>query len=145
MSDAVHVLCSACGATNRVPPGRLEERPQCGKCHAALLDGRPIELTDANFDRFVQRNDLPVVVDFWAEWCGPCKMMAPVFSQAAREQRSRFRFAKLDTDANQGVAQRFGIRSIPSLLLFKGGNEADRVVGAVDASRLREWLSRYAA
>ncbi len=145
MSDAVHVVCAACGATNRVPRERLEEQPQCGKCHAALLDGRPIELTDANFDRFVQRNDLPVVVDFWAEWCGPCKMMAPVFAQAAREQRSRFRFAKLDTDANQGIAQRFGIRSIPSLLLFKGGNEADRVVGAVDAGRLRQWLSRYAA
>ena len=145
MSGAVHVVCAACGATNRVPPERLQEQPHCGKCHAALLGVPPIELTDATFDRFVQRNDLPVVVDFWAAWCGPCKMMAPVFAQAAREQGSRFRFGKLDTDANQAVAQRYGIRSIPSLLLFRGGNEVDRAVGAMDAGRLRQWLSRHAA
>jgi thioredoxin 2 len=141
--SALHVVCASCGAVNRVPQARLEHGPQCGKCHAALLDGQPGELTDATFDRFVQRNDLPVVVDFWAEWCGPCKMMAPVFAQAAREQRTRFRFAKLDTDANQSIAQRYGIRSIPSLLLFKDGAEADRAVGALDAGRLRQWLSRH--
>ena len=145
MSELLHVACAACGATNRVPPARLAEEPKCGKCHEALLDGSPVELTDESFDRFVQRNDLPVVVDFWADWCGPCKMMAPVFSQAAREQRTRLRFAKLDTDANPGIAQRYAIRSIPSLVLFKGGNEADRAVGALDAGRLRQWLSRHAA
>ena len=145
MSEPVHIVCAACGATNRVPPARLAEEPKCGKCHAPLLDGSPVELTDESFDKFVQRNDLPVVVDFWADWCGPCKMMAPVFAQAAREQRTRLRFAKLDTDANPNVAQRYAIRSIPSLLLFKGGNEADRAVGALDAGRLRQWLSRHAA
>lgn len=141
--SALHVVCASCGAVNRVPQARLDQTPQCGKCHVALLDGPPVELTDATFDRFVERNDLPVVVDFWAQWCGPCKMMAPVFAQAAREQRTRFRFAKLDTDANQSIAQRYGIRSIPSLLLFKGGAEADRAVGALDAGRLRQWLSRH--
>lgn len=145
MSDPVHIVCAACGATNRVPPARLAEEPKCGKCHSALLDGSPVELTDQTFDTFVQRNDLPVVVDFWADWCGPCKMMAPVFAQAAREQRTRLRFAKLDTDANPTVAQRYAIRSIPSLLLFKGGNEADRAVGALNPGRLRAWLSRHVA
>jgi thioredoxin 2 len=145
MSDPVHVVCAACGAANRVPQARLAEEPRCGKCHGPLLDGSPVELTEQSFDHFVQRNDLPVVVDFWADWCGPCKMMAPVFSQAAREQRTRLRFAKLDTDANPGIAQRYAIRSIPSLVLFKSGAEADRAVGALDASRLRQWLSRHAA
>jgi thioredoxin 2 len=142
MSEPLHIACAACGATNRVPPARLSEEPRCGKCHEPLLDGSPVELTDQNFDKFVQHNDLPVVVDFWAEWCGPCKMMAPVFAQAAREQRTRLRFAKLDTDANPAIAQRYAIRSIPSLLMFKGGNEADRAVGALDPGRLRQWLSR---
>ncbi len=145
MSEPVHIVCSACGATNRVPPARIAEEPNCGKCHKPLLDGSPVELTDESFDKFVQRNDLPVVVDFWADWCGPCKMMAPVFAQAARDQRTRLRFAKLDTDANPNIAQRYAIRSIPSLLLFKGGNEADRAVGALDPGRLRQWLSRHAA
>jgi len=145
MSTPLHVVCGACGAANRLPAARLAEEPNCGKCHRPLLDGRPVELTDASFDKFVQRNDLPVVVDFWADWCGPCKMMAPIFAQAAGEQRTRIRFAKLDTDANPVIAQRYAIRSIPSLLLFKGGNEADRAVGALDAGRLRQWLSRHVA
>lgn len=145
MSGPLHLVCGACGATNRVPCTRLAEAPGCGKCHRPLLDGSLVELTDASFDKFVQCNDLPVVVDFWADWCGPCKMMAPVFAQAAGEQRMRMRFAKLDTDANAQIAQRYAIRSIPSLLLFKGGNEADRAVGALDAGRLRQWLSRHAA
>lgn len=145
MSELLHIVCAECGATNRVPPARLDEDPRCGKCHQPLLNGSPVELTDQSFDKFVRSNDLPVVVDFWADWCGPCKMMAPVFAQAAREQRTRVRFAKLDTDANPGIAQRYAIRSIPSLLLFKGGAEADRAVGALDAGRLRQWLSRHAA
>lgn len=145
MSATVRVVCTACGATNRVPQQRLGEEPGCGKCHEPLLAGRPVNLTDNDFEQFVTRNDLPVVVDFWAQWCGPCKMMAPVFAQAAQEQRTRFRFAKLDTDANGTIAQRYAIRSIPSLVVFKGGAEVDRAVGALDAGRLRTWLSRHAA
>jgi thioredoxin 2 len=145
MSDALHVVCGACGGVNRVPSERLTQGPKCGKCHSPLLDGEPIELSAADFDRFVGRNDLPVVVDFWAQWCGPCKMMAPVFAQVAREQRTRFRFAKLDTEAESAIAARYGIRSIPSLLVFRGGEEVDRVAGALDSARLRAFLSPHAA
>jgi thioredoxin 2 len=143
MSAAIHVVCARCGAVNRVPGERLEQAPSCGRCKSALLDGTPVELTSDSFARFVERNDLPVVVDFWADWCAPCKMMAPVFAQAAREQRTRLRMAKLDTDAQADIAQRYAIRSIPTLVLFKGGREVDRVSGALDATRLRAWLSRH--
>ncbi|HEU5283044.1 MAG TPA: thioredoxin TrxC [Burkholderiales bacterium] len=141
MSAALHVVCGRCGAVNRVPAQRLEQSPNCGRCKGALLDGAPVELTGERFDRFIERNDLPVVVDFWADWCAPCKMMAPVFAQAAREQRTRLRMAKLDTDAQGAIAQRYAIRSIPTLVAFKGGREVDRVSGALDPARLRAWLS----
>jgi thioredoxin 2 len=144
MSAPVHIVCGRCGAVNRVPGARLEQAPNCGRCKSALLDGTPVELSGENFARFIERNDLPVVVDFWADWCGPCKMMAPVFAQAAREQRLRLRMAKLDTDAHADIAQRHAIRSIPTLVLFKGGQEVDRVSGALDATRLRAWLARHA-
>jgi thioredoxin 2 len=145
MSAAIHVVCGRCGAVNRVPGERLEQAPGCGRCKSALLDGTPVELTGDRFERFIERNDLPVLVDFWADWCAPCKMMAPVFAQAAREQRTRLRMAKLDTDAQADIAQRYAIRSIPTLVLFKGGREVDRVSGALDATRLRAWLSRHTA
>lgn len=143
MSAAIHVVCGRCGAVNRVPGERLEQAPNCGRCKSALLDGTPVELTGETFERFIERNDLPVVVDFWADWCAPCKMMAPVFAQAAREQRTRLRMAKLDTDAQAEIAQRYAIRSIPTLVLFKSGREVDRVSGALDATRLRAWLQRH--
>ena len=141
----MNIVCGSCLAVNRVPPERLSENPNCGKCHRALLEGKPVTLTAANFDQFVQRSDLPVAVDFWATWCGPCKMFAPVFEQAAAEQKTRVRFAKLDTDAEPAIAQRYGIRSIPSLLLFKQGQEAARVAGALDGHSLRNWLAAEAA
>jgi len=141
VSDGVHVVCGNCGGVNRVPRARIEEDPKCGKCKASLLKGPPTELTEQTFDPFIGRNELPVVVDFWADWCAPCKMMAPVFAQAAREQGTRVRFAKIDTDTAPGISQRYAIRSIPSLLLFRGGAEVDRAVGALDAARLRAWLS----
>jgi thioredoxin 2 len=139
-ADQLHLVCGRCSAVNRVPRERLAEEPKCGRCHARMLDGAPVELGSANFDAFIARNDLPVVVDFWAEWCGPCKMMAPVFAQAAREQRLQLRLAKLDTEASPDVAGRYGIRSIPTLIMFRNGQEIDRAVGALDAARLRAWL-----
>ena len=141
MSDGVHVVCGNCGGVNRVPRARIGEDPKCGKCKGSLLTGAPVELTDQTFDPFIGRNDLPVVVDFWADWCAPCKMMAPAFAQVAREHGTRVRFGKLDTDAAPIIAQRYAIRSIPSLILFRGGAEIDRAVGALDAARLRAWLS----
>jgi thioredoxin 2 len=141
----MHIVCGNCFSVNRVPQERVSEEPKCGKCHQSLLDGKPVQLTAASFDKFIQRSDLPVAVDFWAEWCGPCKMFAPVFEKAAAEQKTRLRFAKLDTDSEQAIAQRYGIRSIPSLVLFKQGQEAARVAGALDGNSLRNWLASNAA
>jgi thioredoxin 2 len=143
MSEAaLHLVCGHCGAVNRVPAGRVSDEPKCGRCRAGVLDGAPVELNGANFDAFVGRNDLPVVVDFWADWCGPCKMMAPAFAQIAREQRLQVRLAKLDTEASPEVAGRYAIRSIPTLIMFRNGQEIDRAVGALDAARLRAWLQQ---
>jgi thioredoxin 2 len=136
----LHLVCAACGAVNRVPRERLGEEPKCGKCSGTLLDGRPVALDRSRFDAFIGRNDLPVVVDFWAAWCGPCKMMAPVFERLAGEFRERARFAKVDTDAEQDLAGRHGIRGIPTLILFRQGAESDRLTGAADAAALRRWL-----
>jgi thioredoxin 2 len=138
----MRLVCPSCFSVNRVPDDRVDENPKCGKCGGAVLDPRPVSLSTADFDVFTARNDLPVVVDFWAAWCGPCRMMAPVFEQVARQLATRARFAKVDTEAQPALAQRFGIRSIPSLLLFRHGSEVDRVAGALDASPLTSWVQR---
>ena len=138
---AIHIVCPKCNGINRVPTSRLGDKPACGKCHSPVLDGKPVNLSGQNFDRFIGRNDLPVVVDFWAAWCGPCKMMAPVFSQVSSEMASRMRFAKVDTEQSQDIAARYNIRSIPTMILFKNGKEIDRVAGAMDQNALKRWLS----
>jgi len=140
----MRLVCPACFRVNRLPVERLGDGPKCGQCHMSMLDGNPVALTGERFDLFLSGNDLPTVVDFWADWCGPCKVFAPVFAHAAQEEKLKFRFGKLDTDAEPAIAQRFGIRSIPSLLIFRNGEEVDRVAGALDARRLRAWLMRYA-
>jgi len=109
---------------------------------ASILDGVPVELAADSFGPFIARNELPVV-DFWAPWCGPCKMMAPVFAQVAAQMKTRMRFAKVNTEVEQALAQRFGIRSIPTLVLFRNGVEADRMAGALDAGNLKSWLTRH--
>ena len=139
----VNVVCPSCEAINRVPSERLSDIPKCGKCGASLFDGKPVDLTAGNFSRFIEKNDLPVLVDFWAAWCGPCKMMAPIFYQVAGELKTQVRFAKVDTEAQQPLAQRYNIRSIPSLVLFRHGAEVDRIAGATDAAYLKSWVLQH--
>ncbi len=135
-----HVVCPACAAVNTVPADRLEDGPICGKCGGALFNGQPAELSAATFDRFVARNDIPLVVDFWAPWCGPCLSMAPAFEQAAGRLEPRVRLAKLNTEAEQATGARFGIRSIPTMVLFRGGREVARQSGAMSAEHIVQWV-----
>lgn len=138
----MELACPNCGAVNRVPDDRLSEQPKCGKCASALLPGHPVDLRNPTFDTFISRSGLPVVVDFWAPWCGPCKMFAPVYNQVATELNTRLRFAKVDTEAEQYLAAQHNIRSIPTLALFKGGKELVRMSGALDAGGLKRWLAQ---
>jgi thioredoxin 2 len=137
----VHLACPACVTENRVPADRLAENPKCGKCGAALLDGKPVALSERNFDAFVSPTGLPVVVDFWAPWCGPCIAMAPAFEQAAQRLATQARLAKVNTEESPQLAQRFSIRSIPTLVLLQAGQEVKRVSGAMDASALVRWTT----
>src|SRR5258706_1493365 len=141
--DKVLIACASCGTANRVPSARLEEDPKCGKCGAPLLDGKPVPLDGGNFDSFLSRTELPVLVDFWADWCGPCHAMAPAFERAAEDFKTRVRFAKLETERAQTIAGRYGIRSIPTLILFRGSREVARVSGAMDARSLASWLQQH--
>ncbi|MCA1856220.1 thioredoxin TrxC [Massilia oculi] len=140
MNEAIHVVCPACAAVNRLAPARLRDGPDCGKCAHPLFTGQPLEVDSAGFERHIARNEIPVLVDFWAAWCGPCKMMAPHFAQAARQLEPGLRLLKLDTERSQDVAARFAIRSIPTLALFRGGREVARQAGAMDAGRLVAWV-----
>ncbi|MGD8317894.1 MAG: thioredoxin TrxC [Myxococcales bacterium] len=139
-TDSKIIVCPSCQAPNRIPAARLGDGPRCGKCKEPLFTGRPIVLTDDTFDRHLTRGEVPLVVDFWAPWCGPCRMMAPFFEQAAAELEPHVRFAKVNTDENPRLARQYGIQSIPTTALFKSGREVARQAGAMNLPQLRQWI-----
>ncbi len=143
MSETLHVVCPHCGGVNRVPPARLAEGGRCGKCHGALFEGRPLAADTHNLQRQLTRGDVPVLVDFWAPWCAPCRMMAPAFEQAAAQLEPRVRLLKVNTEEEQGVAAQLAIRSIPTLALFAGGREVARTSGAMDARSIVAWTRQH--
>jgi thioredoxin 2 len=143
MNETCHVVCPHCRSINRVPAARLTDRPACGQCHAPLFTGHPIGLTTRDFDLHASRADLPLVVDFWAPWCGPCKMMAPAYEEAAKELEPNVRLAKVNTEAEQALAARFGITSIPTLVVFRKGQEVARQPGAMGPRDLVRWIRAH--
>ncbi len=140
MSNPLHIVCPACNATNRIPADKLGAAPKCGKCRKPLFAKQPLELTTANFQSHINRNDIPVVIDFWAPWCGPCKMMAPAFKEAAAQLEPGVRLAKVNTEAQQALGAQFAIRSIPTMIMFRNGREVARQSGAMGSADIVRWV-----
>lgn len=142
--SGVVVVCGNCGKLNRVPAARIEDRPTCGQCGKSIFAGKPVDASQQVFDRYVTKSSQPVLVDFWAEWCGPCKMMAPAFAEAAPQLEPHIRLLKVDTEREQALAGRFNIQSIPTLAVFHEGREVARQAGAMPASAIVSWARQVA-
>lgn len=143
--DPLHIVCPHCHKTNRVAQAAMGSAPHCGSCHQALFTGEPVQLDADSFAKHVGRSHIPVVVDFWAPWCGPCRMMAPAFAQAAQQLSPQVRLAKLDTEAHPQAAAPYGIRSIPTMIVFDGGKEVARISGALPAGEIVRWVQSVVA
>lgn len=137
-----HIVCSHCGATNRIPDGRDLSSGKCGKCGRPLFEGVPADVSAAILEKQISKSDIPVLVDVWAPWCGPCKVMGPQFEAAARQAEPQLRFVKLNSDDNQTLSARLGIRGIPTMIMFRGGKEVARVSGAMSSSDILKWAAR---
>jgi thioredoxin 2 len=146
MSGAVrHIVCPHCNGVNRIPREKNARAAKCGRCHQPIFTGRPVPVFGESFATHIQRNDIPVLVDFWAQSCGPCKAMAPIYERVAAEFEPDIRFLKVDTEAAPELAARYNVRSIPTLMLFRNGTVVARQAGAMDAESLRSWLRQHAA
>jgi len=145
MSESRQIVCPHCTAINRTPADRPADKAKCGACHNPLFSGKPVAASAQSFSTHLRRNDIPVVADFWAEWCGPCKMMAPAYDRVAAELEPHVRFLKVDTEAEQQLAAEYNIRSIPTLMLFRGGKVVAQRAGALDATSLRDWIEQNVA
>ena len=143
MSEYSLVVCSQCSSINRLPKDKLGAGGKCGVCRTPLFSGHPTELTSANFQRFIQKNQLPVVIDYWASWCGPCKMMAPIFASATQQMEPYVRFAKVNTETEQSLAAAANIRNIPTLVIYRDGQEVTRIAGAMDQQGLMSWIRQH--
>lgn len=142
--ETVHVVCPHCDTVNRIPPDKPPRDANCGRCHRALFDGHPAEVTGERLEKQIKANEIPVVVDFWAPWCGPCRMMAPAYERTASALEPNVRLLKLNTENNPHAAQVYNIQSIPTLIIFRNGRIVDRISGAMDERRLQQWIASHA-